>query len=832
MSTYNRWERNQGITTILVVIGKQASVMPRGFILHPTYRIEKGRPVIHLFGKLESGETFVVRNDRYRPYFFIKKTDTSKARKAGAGEIRSSGYRTMAGIPVSRLVFDLPTDTPELRKSLTDADIQCFEADIPFATRFLIDHDIRGGIEIAGISKKGRLIDRIYENPDIKSADVMPHLKILSLDIETNPSMDRLLSVALAGDETDEVHLVCSDMPVGNLPDYALAYPDEVTLLNNLHRRIRQIDPDIITGWNVIDFDLYILEKLVRKYRIPFTFGRADIPAKLRLDQSLWGASRAILPGRVVLDGLALLRGAFIRTDDYRLETVAQEALGRGKTITSETIAGKSPRGENRIVGNKADEILRLHREDPAAFVEYNLTDARLVLDILDHFQLIPLAIKRSLLTGMPMDRVSASIASFDFLYLSEMKKRGIVAPSVDHDIPIHPTAGGYVLNAIPGIYRNILVFDYRSLYPNLIRTFRLDPMNLVSNTNNRYSEVEFASGHIINDPGYVTAPNGAKFKKEGGILPALLDRFFPEREKALVLENHIAASAIKIAMNSLYGVLATPRCRFYSSETANAITQFGQMILRWTKTRVEHENLRVLYGDTDSIFVDGKFQNPDEAQQLGRDLAGRISSELNRHIEKYYAVESFLELRFEKIYHRFFLPGLRHSLEGSKKRYAGVVYEDGERRIVFTGMESVRRDWTQLAKLFQHDLLDLVFRLEEHSPPKEIEEMIRNFVDKLRNGELNELLVYHKALRKNIDEYTKTTPPHVKAAKLLGKRAGRIISYVITIKGPQPVQMQTDPHDYEHYVEKQIRPVAETILQHLNISWERIWSRQDELPL
>ena len=170
--------------------------MPKGLILHPTYRIERGRPVIHLFGKLDSGETFVVRNDKHRPYFYIKESDTAKAIKAGAGNIRSSGFTTMTGDPVSKVVLNLPQDMPGLRERLASADILSYEADIPFTTRFLIDHDIRGGLEITGPVKKGRIIHHIYENPEIAPANLMPHLKILSLDIETDPGMKRLLSVA------------------------------------------------------------------------------------------------------------------------------------------------------------------------------------------------------------------------------------------------------------------------------------------------------------------------------------------------------------------------------------------------------------------------------------------------------------------------------------------------------------------------------------------------------------------------------------------------------------------------------------------------------------
>lgn len=791
--------------------------MPKGFILHPTYFIEQGRPVVHLFGKLDTGESFVVRDDRTRPYIFIRRNDEDRARMLTSLSIAPADLMTMDGFPASKITLDVPPDTPGLREKLGAEGIRCYEADIPFATRYLIDHGIRGSMKVDGEFKKGRIIDRIYENPELLPSQWVPDLTLLSLDIETDMQSRHLLSVALWGEGVSEVHVRAAHPPMGRLPRGANVYPDEATLLKRLHTRIREIDPDIITGWNVIDFDMDFLLERYKKHGIPFTWGRADLLGKIRSDTSGWGTSRAILPGRVVLDGLNLLRGAFIRMEDYRLETVAQEVLGEGK-ILSHT--------------DRGPEIERLYHEDLPKFVEYNLTDARLVPQILDRLQLIPLAIRRSLLTGMPMDRVSASIASFDFLYLSEIRKRGIVAPSVDRDIPIQPTAGGFVLDSVPGIYDNILVFDYRSLYPSLIRTFHLDPLNLVRRIPGVTEEEDETGDRRDSDEGLVIAPNGARFRSDGGILPELLSRFFPEREEALGRGDRIAATAIKILMNSFYGVLATPRCRFYSSETANAITLFGQKVLRWTKERVESRTLRVLYGDTDSIFVESGLSDGEEAHRFGLQLADELNEELESLVRGEYGMKNYLKLQFERLYSRFFMPGLRHSSEGSKKRYAGIVDEKGERHLVFTGLESVRRDWTDLAKRFQKELLTMVFNEGTDIPRDQLEEMIRRFVKQLRDGEMDDLLIYRKALRKEVTEYTKTTPPHVKAAQLLGEKSGRIISYVMTADGAQPAAARTAPLDYDHYVEKQIRPIAEAVLLPLGHSWERIWSRQDELPL
>jgi DNA polymerase-2 len=273
--------------------------------------------------------------------------------------------------------------------------------------------------------------------------------------------------------------------------------------------------------------------------------------------------------------------------------------------------------------------------------------------------------------------------------------------------------------------------------------------------------------------------------------------------------------------MNSFYGVLGTPRCRLHSPPTANAITRFGQEILLWTKGWFEREGYTVLYGDTDSLFIESGADSVEEASDLGRSLSERVNKDLGDHLRKAYGVDSRLQLQFECLYERFFLPGLRHSREGSKKRYAGLVRDKGEEKIVFTGLESKRRDWTELAKIFQYDLLWRVF----HDEP--VDRFVRGFVTELRSGRHDDHLVYTKALRKDPEQYTKTTPPHVKAARQMAERDSRLISYVMTTAGPEPVGETSNPIDYDHYVEKQIRPVAEAVLACLDSSWAKIWSGQ-----
>lgn len=771
--------------------------MQRGFILQSTYRIEAGKPVVLIYGKLESGGSFLIRDTQQVPAFYIRRADADRARTLGAPIREEDPARvTLRGEPAVRVEVRVPQDVPPLREKLAAENVECYEADVPFASRYLIDRGIRGSLEIQGNPRPGCGTGAVFENPLVLPSDWTPHLSILSLDIETDPRATRLLSVALAGCGASEV--LFFSPPGYTSPSGSVGYPDEKELLQAFIRRVRELDPDILTGWNVVDFDLTVLLKVAERLGIALGIGRGPEPLRLRRSNYARAPNQASVPGRVVLDGIELLRGAFVRLDSYALDAAAREILGKGKTYS----------GPNRPA-----EILRMFKEDRARFVEYNINDARLVLEILDELHLVDLAVERSRLTGMPPDRVAASIASFDFLYLSELSRRRIVAPTVQTSAYSEtPTTGGHVLAPLPGLYRNVLVFDFKSLYPSIIRTFEIDPLGYLP------------SPRPEDDP--IVAPNGASFRRARGILPQILDELFPRRDQAKAAGDKVAGHAIKILMNSFYGVLGTPACRFASPELANAITGFGREILLWSKNRIELCGYQVLYGDTDSLFVLSRLEDAAAARDLGARLVADLNRDLADHIRRNWRVESRLELQFERLYHRFFLPAVRHGTGGARKRYAGLVQENGKAEVVFTGMEAVRRDWTELAKQVQREIY---LRLFSDRP---VEDYLRNVVKDLRAGRLDDLLVYRKAVRKDLDSYVASTPPHVAAARKMSGRLGSVVAYFITENGPEPADERRSPIDYEHYVQKQVRAVAEPVLALLGLNFNRIAGDDAQLKL
>ena len=703
---------------------------------------------------------------------------------------------SLQGIPVDALYFSSQRRLAEERDRIRAAGGAVFESDVKPHDRFLMERFVHGAVRLRG---KSRMRDgvRHFDNPAIQAADARVPLSLLSLDLETDGFDGPLLSAAIATPSSDRVFVRGRGADRG-----ALRFvPDERALLWELFRAIRETDPDVIVGWNVIEFDLTVLAVRSQRLGLDFAVGRAGESARVLAAASPWQVSIARVPGRVVLDGIATLKAATHRFDRFTLEHVARELLGRGKKIAP----GVDPMAE----------IRRMHTEDPDALAAYNLEDCKLVLDIFERAGLVEFAMERARLTGLSMDRQGGSVAAFDHLYLPRLHRRGVVAPDVGHEIEFVASPGGHVLESVPGLYRDVLSFDFRSLYPSIIRTFRIDPLGLA---------------RPGSDP--IPGEDRAQFARdpEETILPGLIEALHQARSRAMAEGNEPLSRAIKILMNSFYGVLGTPGCRFFDPRLPSSITRRGHAVIERARAFFEAEGLPVLYGDTDSLFVHLAGEPGEEAANgRGRALAAAITETLAREIRREYGVESHLELKFEAHYLRFLMPTTRGTSRGSKKRYAGLVRKaGGEPRLIVRGLEAVRTDWTPLARRVQRELLRRAFTGEPFAS------WLVQVARDVERGTLDEELVYTKSLRHGLADYaTEGAPPHVRAARMRegGDRDEAQIAYVVTTRGPEPLRAERhSPIDHTHYLEKQLAPACDVVLPFLGTTFESITGAQGNL--
>lgn len=687
----------------------------------------------------------------------------------------------------------------QLRRLCEDHQITLYETDIKTPDRYLMERFVTNAIHYQG--RQGTNAETILDCK-VKPVGFRCPLGIVSIDIECNENGE-LFSIGIASPDLNVV------LMIGNLEPEWLETSDfkmipcenETDLLSRFIKLLTEHDPDIIIGWNIKQFDLPVLAQAARRCGIPLNIGRQLSTAEVRVFED--GRAIVDLPGRVLIDGIEALKTMTFQFDSFALDNVASHLLGKQKLINSP---------------DKLEEIKRLFKEDKIALAKYNFQDCVLVNEIFDEVALIDFLTLRSELTGLRLGRPGGSVASFINLYLPKLHRAGYISPLRPENGGL-ASPGGYVMNSRPGLYNNVLVLDFKSLYPSIIRTFKIDPLGLVEGLSTPDDAI----------PGF----KGAVFHREKHFLPDIITNLWQQRDEAKRNKDKPRSQAIKILMNSFYGVLGSGGCPFYDPRLASSITMRGHEIMQLTAQWVEELGYEVIYGDTDSTFVfigDDKTQS--QALKIGNSLQLEINTRWQQRILEEFNLPCELEIEFETHYERFFMPTIRGSEAGSKKRYAGLIRTATNSEMVFKGLETVRSDWTPLAKDFQQQLYQRVFNGES------VDDYITQLVSDVKTGCYDSELIYAKQLRKPLAEYTKSVPPHVKAARLADEQNASLgkplqyqkrtsIQYVMTLNGPQTLDYQNCPLDYEHYIEKQIRPIAESILPFIKQDFDALISAQ-----
>ncbi|NKB77756.1 MAG: DNA polymerase II [Gammaproteobacteria bacterium] len=839
-SSHTRSQQNDGLSS--------ENAPKKGFLLTRNSRDINQRTEIEIWVATDNGPA-LLRFNGERPIFFIDQSNVeqSQAVLEDGGvrvEFRSLALKTFNHHPVCGVYCPTIQVFFRAQEALQRIGVEVLEGDIRLHERFLVERFICGGIEFTGdaIQREGYVE---YVNGRLKPVEYRPPLTVTSLDIECELTGE-LFSIGLAHrsirGESREVgrdgHFASINevLMIGHPSDDHKTrenknddldvttiswFDDEKHLILGLISRIQEVDPDIFIGWSLVNFDFRVLFQRANFHRIKFKIGRGNQIVRWRDANGDKEKGFITIPGRVAIDGIDALKSATYSFPSFSLESVSRKLLSKGKKVEQD-------------VDDRFAEIKHNFLHNKRKLAEYNMQDCILVLEVFEYTQMLDFLQLRGQLTGLELDRAGGSVAAFTNLYLPRLHRAGYIAPVILGEGGL-TSPGGYVMDSIPGLYKDVLVLDFKSLYPSIIRTFKVDPLGLIEGLKSPDNAIE----------GF----RGAKFDREKHFLPEIITDLWKQRDIAKKNNDKVRSQAIKILMNSFYGVLGAGGCRFYDPRLTSSITMRGHEILQTTQRWIEKLGYQVIYGDTDSIFVwlQGEL-DAKTCQRLGDEIAEIINQGWREKLKADFDLDCHLEIEFETHFSRFLMPTVRGSEAGSKKRYAGLISkvpDDSashgvasadtgalESEIIFKGLENVRTDWTDLAKEFQAKLYELVFA--DKAPT----ELVKQTVDDTLKGLNDDKLVYRKQLRRKLDQYVKNVPPHVRAARLADQRnreSGKQlryqskgwISYVMTLNGPEPVEYLNSQIDYQHYIDRQIQPVADAILPFVNLDFETITSAQ-----
>ena len=415
----------------------------------------------------------------------------------------------------------------------------------------------------------------------------------------------------------------------------------------------------------------------------------------------------------------------------------------------------------------------------------------------------LPYILQLSWLSALPLDQVLTAAVGFrvDSYMMMEAHKQGQLVPPRTEQ-PIIPYKGAIVLQPEPGLYENVAALDFSSMYPSLMIKYNISPDTLVSNGKEKDVFIAPEVGHrFCKDPeGFYPI-----------VLKKLLDNRRSAKKELTRLQRGTTAyrllkareRATKIITNAVYGFAGWAGSRWYFREVAESAAALGRRTITESVSIAKSMGLKVLYGDTDSLFLEY-----DE---------GRVK-EFLLTIDRQLG----LEIAIGQVYKRILFTE-------SKKKYAGLK-QTGELDVV--GMEAIRGDWSGLAKEVQNRVLQMV--LEDKGPSRAMS-YVSSLAKDLKGANLPlSAFVIWKALTKRPEEY-EVHAPHVEAAKKLAKAgwpvtSGNRVGYVIA-KGPGKLYQRAEPYskvslddvDFDYYVLNQVLPVAGRILSVFGVSEQEI---------
>ncbi|MDS0298169.1 DNA-directed DNA polymerase [Halogeometricum sp. S1BR25-6] len=688
-------------------------------------------PVVHVFGRTRENETEHVRVLGFEPYFYAP-TDTLDDDLLDKSVITRTedGYESIRGEELTKICTRTPRDVGRIRDEFDH-----YEADILFPNRLLIDKDIQSGICVPArrLDEDGTVQ---VPHDEVVPIDVDADLRVNTFDIEVDdrsgfPEEGEEPIICLTSHDSyrDEYIAWLYNAPEAgdgvaaptDLGDYEpldddtdveiRAFDREGEMLDAFVRYIEETDPDVLTGWNFDDFDMpYFLDRL--EVVDPTSDYDLD-PDRLSRVGEVWrsGWGGPDVKGRVVFDLLyAYKRTQFSELESYRLDAVGELELDVGK---------------ERYSGSIGD----LWEQDPRRLLEYNVRDVELCVEIDRKQDVVAFWDEVRTFVGCKLEDATTPGDTVDIYVLHKVHGEFALPSKGRQDAEEYE--GGAVFDPITGVKENVTVLDLKSLYPMCMVTTNASPETKV--------DPETYEGDTFR------APNGTHFRKEpDGIIREMVDELLEEREekKRLRNENDPGSAAyeqfdrqqgaVKVIMNSLYGVLGWDRFRLYDKEMGAAVTATGREVIEFTQRTANELGHSVAYGDTDSVMLElGPNVSKEEAIERSFDVEERINDAYDDFARDELGVdleggeEHRFQIEFEKLYRRFFQAG-------KKKRYAGhIVWKEGKDvdDIDITGFEYKRSDIAQVTKEVQREVIEMIVYGESTDTIKEyVHEVIADF--------------------------------------------------------------------------------------------------------
>ncbi|MCX6776846.1 MAG: DNA-directed DNA polymerase [Candidatus Micrarchaeota archaeon] len=782
-----------------------------------SYRTRGSKPVLTLIFK--GKKFFRIHDSSFEPYFYLHSDDLEGASKAVEQiSVEDRGRvvkikriekvkKILSGKEqeLLKIVCHHPTEVPILREEVKSFGTT-YEYNIPFTRRYIIDKGLvpLAMVEFEREGKELKKIVKIYDAPAVK-------LNTLAFDIETynpqgapRPAKDPALMISYAGESSGVLTTKKIDR------EFVHAYSNEKEMIEKFCELVKKMDVEILLGYNSSNFDLPYLKERATVLRTKLALGRDGSSFNLSRRGMI---NKAKINGRIHVDIFHIIRflvtiGA-LKTFQRTLTEVYSEITGKKKKVVPKLEIWKY-----WDEGSKCGEL-----------ADYSLNDSVAEKELAD--RLLPMEFELSKLSKVPLfDIVGSSTGTIvEQLLMNRAHWENMIVPNQPKEEEItaraaSPAVGAFVKMPEPGIYDNLVVFDFRSLYPSIIISHNVDPSTLNCDCCEKDAFI---------------SPVGHKFcKKKKGLIPSVLGELLEKRGeikkkmKSLkpgteeFIQFDARQQALKITANSFYGYLLYPRSRWYSKEAGESTTAWGRHYIQETMKKAEEAGFKVLYGDTDSLMLLLGDKKKKDALEFVAEINSKLPEKMELELEGFYTRGMFVSKKAEA--------------KGAKKKYA-MIGEDG--RIKIRGFELVRRDWAGVAKEVQKQVLEAI--LKEGSKDKAVK-IVMDKIDELKAGKtpLSELVIYTQ-LKKGVDKYEINSPELAAAKKAMEAgvpmEEGSLVGFVITRTGnsisdkAMPADMAKD-YDAGYYIDHQVIPAVLKILKELGVKKEDLLFGGKQLSL